>query len=136
MPNRWILKTEPSVYSFDQLLADRTTRWDGVRNPQALIYLRSMRKGDHALIYHSNEGKALVGAATIASAPYADPAAGDERIVVVDVKAGKRLPREVPLAAMKADRRLADLGLIRQSRLSVMPVSDAHWAILAGLAGL
>lgn len=132
----WILKSEPSVYAFEQLERDRRTVWDGVKNPQALIYLRQMQKGDDALIYHSNEGKELVGFATIAKAAYPDPKLEDEKLVVVDVAAGARLPRPVGLATIKATPSLAQIGLVRQSRLSVMPVTAAQWKTLLKLAGV
>ena len=136
MANHWILKTEPSDYSFPQLLRDGTTAWSGVRNAQALIHLRAMAKGDRALIYHTGDEKALVGLARIGSAPYADPAAGDPRFVAVDVVAERALPSAVPLADIKADPALADLGLVRHSRLSVVPASAAQWKRLTALAGL
>lgn len=123
----WILKTEPSTYSFDDLLRDGTTVWDGVANAQALIHLRAMQPGDAALIYHSGDERAAVGLATITSAPYADPKLDDPRRVVVDVQAGARLARPVPLSAIKADPACAQLGLVRQGRLSVMPVSAELW---------
>ncbi len=127
MPAYWILKSEPSVYSFDQFLADGRAVWDGIANNQALIYLRSMKRGDKALIYHSNEGKALVGHATIDSGPYADPKLDDPKRVVVDVVPGKPLKRPITLAELKAEPSFKELGLIRQSRLSVVPVPPAMW---------
>ncbi len=133
MANRWILKSEPSTYSFDQLLADRETVWDGVRNAAALIHIRAMRQGDLALIYHSGAEKAVVGLAIVASDPYPDPAAGDPRWAVVRLRADRALATPVPLAAIKAEPLFADLGLVRISRLSVMPVTAPQWRRLLAL---
>lgn len=130
----WILKTEPSTYSYADLERDGMTVWDGVANAQALIHLRQMQPGDHALIYHSGDERAAVGLAEIASAPYADPQLDDPRRVVVDVRARARLPRPVLLSAIKADPAFAQLGLVRQGRLSVMPVSAELWERLLTLA--
>lgn len=135
MPGSWILKTDADSYDFSRLEHERTTVWDGVRNALALQHLRAMRRGDRVLIYHSGAEKAIVGLARIASDPYPDPAGSDPKLVVVDVEAVHRLPRAVPLSAVKADRALADLGLVRMSRLSVIPVSAAQWKRLMVLAG-
>lgn len=132
----WILKADPDSYGFAHLLADRRTRWDGVRNAQALGYLRAMRAGDEVLVYHSGAERALVGLARVASAPYPDPAAGDPKVVVVDVEAVRALPAAVPLATIRTTAGLATLGLVRQPRLSVVPVTAPQWARLARLAGL
>jgi predicted RNA-binding protein with PUA-like domain len=131
----WILKTEPSTYSFEDLVRDRRTRWEGVSNPVALKHLRSMLEGDDALIYHTGKEKSLIGRARIVSAPYPDPARGDERLVVVDIEAGKPLPRQVSLAEIKADPAFKDLGLVRLSRLSVVPVEPGLWTRLLEMAG-
>lgn len=131
----WILKSEPGVYAFEQLERDGRAVWDGIRNAQALIYLRQMQPGDQALIYHSNEGKALIGFAEIVSAAYPDPKLEDPKLVVVDIVPGRRLPTPVTLAAIKTAPSLATLGLVRQSRLSVVPVSAAHWKALLKLGG-
>jgi predicted RNA-binding protein with PUA-like domain len=136
MARHWILKTEPSTYGFPDLVRDRRTRWEGVSNAVALKHLRSMLEGDDALIYHTGNEKSLVGLARIASAPYPDPARKDERLVVVDVEAGKALPRPVPLAEIKADPAFKDLGLVRLSRLSVVPVEPDQWKRLLAMAGL
>jgi predicted RNA-binding protein with PUA-like domain len=134
MPNHWILKSEPSVYSFEQLVRDGRTVWDGVRNAQALIHLRAMKRGDEALFYHTGNVKALVGLAKIASAPYADPDAGDPKLVVVDLVPVRVLPKAVPLSAIKAESSMATLGLVRQSRLSVVPVAPEQWKRLLAMA--
>ena len=134
MPQYWILKTDTDTYSFDDLAREHRAVWDGVSNALALKHIRSMAKGDHVLIYHSGDEKALVGLARVASAPYPDPKQDDPKLVVVDIEAGKRLPRPVSLATVKADRAFADLALVRMSRLSVIPVSEAHWKRLLALA--
>ena len=135
MANYWILKTDADTYAFDQLARERRAVWDGVSNSLALKHIRSMRKGDQALIYHSGDEKALVGLARIASDPYPDPKAGDPKLAVVDVEAGERLARSVALAAVKADPAFADLGLVRMSRLSVIPVPPEQWQRLLEMGG-
>jgi predicted RNA-binding protein with PUA-like domain len=135
VPNYWILKTEPSTYSFDSLARDRRTVWDGISNALALKHVRSMAKGDRAMIYHTGDEKAIVGLATIASAPYPDPKARDPKLSVVDIEAGHRVPTPVPLATIKADPAFGDLALVRMSRLSVIPVPPAHWRKLLSMAG-
>ena len=132
----WLLKTEPSVYSFSDLQRDGQTVWDGVRNAQALINIRAMHAGDRALIYHSRDERAVVGTAQIASDPYPDPRAGDPKLVVVDVRADQPATKPVPLAAIKADPAFATMALIRQPRLSVLPVTDEQWHRLLELAGI
>jgi predicted RNA-binding protein with PUA-like domain len=134
MPQYWILKTDTDTYSFDDLAREHRAIWDGVSNALALKHIRSMAKDDQVLIYHSGDEKALIGLARVASAPYPDPKQDDPKMVVVDIEAGKRLPRPVSLATVKADRAFADLGLVRLSRLSVIPVSEAHWKRLLALA--
>ena len=135
MAGSWIVKTEPGSYAFEDLVREGRTAWDGVRNAQALIHLRAMREGDRVLVYHSGDQKALVGLARVARAPYADPAAGDPKLVVVDLVPDRPLPRPVTLTAIKADGRFGELALVRQGRLSVMPVTPAHWKALLKLAG-
>jgi predicted RNA-binding protein with PUA-like domain len=136
MARHWILKTEPSTYGFSDLVRDRRTRWEGVSNAVALKHLRSMLEGDDALIYHTGNSKSLIGLARIVSAPYPDPSQQDERLLVVDVEAGKALPREVSLSEIKADPAFKDLGLVRLSRLSVVPVEPDQWKRLLAMAGL
>ncbi len=135
MAQYWILKSEPSSYGFPDLVRERRARWDGIRNAAALKHLRSMREGDGALIYHTGDEKALVGLARIAGTPYADPSRTDPRLVVVDVEAGEALPRPVPLAEIKADPAFKELGLVRISRLSVVPVEPAQWKKLLAMGG-
>lgn len=130
----WLLKTEPSTYSFDDLLRDGKTVWDGVTNSLALKHLRSMRKGDLAFIYHTGDEKAIVGIAEIASAPYPDPRAQDEKLTVVDLRPKQRLNHPVPLSAIKSKRDLARFELVRLPRLSVMPVSKDVWDALLAMS--
>lgn len=132
----WLLKSEPFKYSWDQMVQDGRTHWDGVRNHQAAANLKAMQVGDRAFFYHSNEGKEIVGVVEIVRTAYPDPGDPAGRFVMVDVAPVAPVKHPVTLAEMKADPRLADLALIRQSRLSVVPVSDAHWALIAGLAGV
>ena len=132
----WILKTDSDVYPFEQLERDRHTTWDGVSNAVALKHIRSMQPGDPLLIYHSGATKEIVGLARVTSPPYPDPKQDDPKLVVVDVEADRRLPRTVSLAAMKADPTFAELAVVRQPRLSVIPVPDAQWKKLLLMAGL
>lgn len=134
MPAYWIVKSEPSTYSFGDLVRDGRTRWDGVRNSQALSNLRAMKKGDRVLFYHTGGEKALVGLARVAGAPYPDPAGTDPLQTVVDIEAGRALARPVTLAAIKAEPALAELGLVRQGRLSVVPASPDQWKHLVAMA--
>ena len=134
MAGYWILKTDADTYPFDQLVRERRAVWDGVSNALALKHIRSMAKGDQVFIYHSGDDKALVGLARVVSDPYPDPKAKDPRLVVVDIEAGDRLPRPVSLAEVKADPAFADLGLVRMSRLSVIPVPADQWKRLLGMA--
>jgi predicted RNA-binding protein with PUA-like domain len=133
--NYWILKTDTDTYPFDQLERERRTVWDGVTNALALKHIRSMAKGDQALIYHSGDEKALVGLARIVSDPHPDPQSDDPRLVVVDIEAGRRVPRPVTLAEVKADPAFAELGLVKMSRLSVIPVPAPQWQRLLSLTG-
>jgi predicted RNA-binding protein with PUA-like domain len=134
VPNYWILKTDADTYPFDQLVRERRAVWDGVSNALALKHIRSMAKGDHAFIYHSGDDKALVGLARIVSDPYPDPKSDDPKLAVVDIEAGDRLAHPVTLATIKADPAFAELGLVRMSRLSVVPVPADQWKRLLSLA--
>lgn len=136
MPNHWIVKTEPSTYSFDDLARQKTAVWDGVKNNLALKHLRAMRPGDRVLVYHTGDEKAVVGVAEVRSEAYPDPKQKDPRLAVVDLKAEGRLPRPVPLAQIKQDRAFADLGLVRMGRLSVMPASAEQYQRLVRLGGV
>ena len=126
----WLLKTEPHKYAWDDLVRDGRTVWDGVRNHQAAINLRAMRKGDEVLIYHSNEGKEAVGVGRVVREHFIDPSDPAAKFPAVEIAPVRPLARAVTLAALKADPAFADLALIRQSRLSVVPVGDAHWAAI------
>jgi predicted RNA-binding protein with PUA-like domain len=123
----WLLKTEPSEYAYDDLERAGTTGWDGVRNPAAVRNLRSMRRGDQAFIYHTGDEKAVVGLAEVTREAYADPRSGGGKLVVVDLKALRRLGARVPLADLKALPEFAASPLVRQGRLSVVPLTAAQW---------
>lgn len=131
---KWLVKSEPFKYSWDQMVTDGRTHWDGVRNYQALNNMRAMKNGDLAFFYHSNEGKEIVGIVEIVKEFYPDP--DDERSGLVDVKAVKAVPNPVTLKAIKADESLHDVALVRQSRLSVMPIDDESWDKLSSMGGL
>jgi predicted RNA-binding protein with PUA-like domain len=134
MAQRWLFKTEPSAYSFAQLEADRRTVWDGVKNALALRHLSAVAKGDEVLFYHTGDEKAVVGTATVTRGAYPDPKQKDARLLVVDLEAGRGLPRPVTLAEMRANPKLAGFDLLRLPRLSVMPVSAAQWAEILRMA--
>src|SRR6266702_2280963 len=135
MPNYWIVKTEPSTYSFDDLARQKTAVWDGVKNNLALKHLRQMKPGDRVLVYHTGDEKAVVGVAEVRSDAYPDPKHKDPKLVVVDLKAEERLPRPVPLAQIKQDRAFTDLGLVRMGRLSVMPASAEQFKRILKVGG-
>lgn len=135
MPSRWLVKTEPATYSLDDLRRERRTTWDGVRNALARQHLRAMRRGDEVLVYHTGPEKAVTGIARVARGPRPDGEGADPAQVVVDLAFVRALPAPVPLAAIKADRTLAGLDLVRHSRLSVMPVGPAQWRRILELAG-
>ena len=130
----WLLKTEPDVYSWEQLARDKKTCWDGVNNALALKHIRTIKKGDLALIYHTGDERAAVGIAEIISGPYPDPKEKDERIVVFDLKAKKKLARPVTLAEFKVDKAFAGWDLLRIGRLSVVPVPAGIWERVEELA--
>jgi predicted RNA-binding protein with PUA-like domain len=132
----WLLKSEPSAYSWDRLVADGGTNWDGVKNAQALNNLRAMQPGDRAFFYHSNEGKDIVGVAEIVRSFYPDPKDKSGKLGMVDIKPVEPVARPVTLAEMKARPELAGMALIRQSRLSVCPVSDREWPVICDMAGI
>ncbi|MBM3412541.1 MAG: EVE domain-containing protein [Bacteroidetes bacterium] len=130
----WLLKSEPFKYSWEQLEKDKQTFWDGVRNYAARNNLRAMKKGDLAFFYHSNEGLAIVGIVEIVKEAYPDPTSNDEAWVAVDIAPIKKLKKEVSLAAIKANNQLANISLVKQSRLSVQSVSPKEWNIILSLA--
>jgi predicted RNA-binding protein with PUA-like domain len=132
----WLVKSEPSAYSWARLVADGKTNWDGVRNAQALNNLRAMQKGERAFFYHSNEGKDIVGVAEVIRTFYPDPKDNSGKLGVVDIKPVMPVKTPVTLAAMKAVPELSQMSLIRQSRLSVCPVADNEWRLICGMAGV
>jgi predicted RNA-binding protein with PUA-like domain len=125
--NYWLVKSEPVKYAWDQFVKDGKTFWDGVRNYQARNNLQAMKKGDLVLYYHSNEGMEVVGIAKVLKEHYPDPTIDDPRWVVVDLAPYKALKKPVSLAQMKQDPMLANIGLIRQGRLSVMPLKSEEF---------
>ena len=127
MPAHWLVKQEPDAYPFSQLVKDKKTCWDGVRNYQARNNLQAMKKGDLLLYYHSQSDRAVVGIAKVVKAAYPDPTTDDERWVVVDVAPVKALAEPVTLAQVKGDAKLKDMALVKMSRLSVMPVTPAQF---------
>jgi predicted RNA-binding protein with PUA-like domain len=131
----WLVKSEPEAFSWDEQAARGIEPWTGVRNHAAKNNLKAMRLGDRAFFYHSNTGKAIVGVVEVVREAYPDPTAEGGDWVCVDMRTVGPMPRPVPLAAIKADPALTGLPLIRQSRLSVMPVSEAHWAHICRLGG-
>lgn len=126
----WLVKSEPSVYSWEQFEKDKQTVWSGVRNYAARIHLRAMKKGDEVLYYHSNEGMEIVGIAKVIKEAYQDPTTDNEAWVAVDLKPYKQLKNPVSLAQIKADKRLTNMALVRLGRLSVQPVTDEEWDII------
>lgn len=132
----WLLKSEPDVYSYDRLEAEKTGIWDGVRNYQARNNLREMQVGDLALFYHSNIGQEIVGLVRISAAHFPDPTTTDERWLAVEVEPVRKLKNPVSLKQLKADPQFADLTLVRHSRLSVMPVSKTHFDAILALSEL
>jgi predicted RNA-binding protein with PUA-like domain len=133
--NYWLVKSEPSVYSWQQLVRDKQTCWSGIRNYAARLHLRNMKKGDEVFFYHSNEGTNIVGIAKVVKEAYPDPTTTDERWVAVDIKAYKALKKPVSLETIKKDKRLAGMALVRIGRLSVQPVTEREWKIISELAG-
>lgn len=134
--NYWLLKTEPSEYSYANLEEKKKTVWDGVTNPLALKYIKAMRKGDQAFIYHTGEEKQIVGIATITSGPYPDPNDDIGRLIVVDVAPKIRFKRPVTLASIKKHKEFVDWELVRIGRLSVVPVDVARWERLKKMGGV
>ena len=132
--NTWLLKTEPNDYSYDDLEREGGTRWDGVGNNLALKHMREVREGDRALIYHTGKERSAVGVARVTSDPYSDPELDDPKRIVFDVAPDVRLARPVTLAEVKADSTFEDFALVRNSRLSVMPVPAKIWKRLMTMA--
>jgi predicted RNA-binding protein with PUA-like domain len=132
----WLVKSEPSTYSWDQLVKDKQTFWDGVRNYAARIHLRNMKKGDEVLFYHSNEGTEIVGIAKVVKEAYQDPTTDDTNWVAVDLKPVKKIKKPVSLSQVKAEPRLKNMALVRLGRLSVQPVTDEEWEIVMEMGGM
>lgn len=132
----WLVKSDPGDYGFPELQRDRRTTWDGITSAWALQFLGQMKRGDQAVIYHTGKEKAVVGTAEVARGAYPDPAVGDEKLLVVDLKAQAAFARPVTLKEIKADADFGDFLLIRNSRLSVMPVTAKQWEKLLRLGGL
>ena len=133
--NNWLVKEEPTHYSFDDLVRDGRTVWSGVRNPLAQKNLQSMKEKDKIFYYHTGEVKAVVGIAKAASAPYPDPGDESGKLYAIDVVPVKKLKTPVTLAAIKADKAFASFPLVRISRLSVMPVTDDEWSRIEKMSG-
>lgn len=132
----WLVKSEPSTYSWEQLEKDKQTFWDGVRNYAARLHLNTMKKGDEVLFYHSNEGLEIVGIAKVAKEAYPDPTTDDKAWVAVDLKVYKKLKKPVSLEQVKADKRLTNMALVRLGRLSVQPVTGDEWNVIMEMAGV
>jgi predicted RNA-binding protein with PUA-like domain len=134
-PSYWLIKSEPAKFSFADLERDGSTVWDGVRNNQAAIYLRTMKVGDLLLYYHSVDGLEVVGIAKVSKEYFLDPSDPKGRFVAVEVQPDHRLPKPVPLSAMKAEPKLAGMAMFRQFRLSVSPVTPDEWKVILGMGG-
>jgi predicted RNA-binding protein with PUA-like domain len=124
---RWLVKSEPSTYSYDQLIKDGATVWDGVRNYAARNNLRAMKKNDEVFYYHSNEGTAIVGIAKVSREAFQDPTTKEEAWLAVEIKPVKQLKKPVSLAEIKKDPKLKNMALVKNSRLSVQPVTEEEW---------
>jgi predicted RNA-binding protein with PUA-like domain len=132
----WLVKSEPDAYSWQQLVKDKETSWDGVRNFAARIHLKAMKKGDEVFYYHSNEGTNIVGIAKVSKEFYQDPTTDDDKWVSVKLKPVKAFKKPVSLADIKADKKLQNMALVRIGRLSVQPVSDEEWNIILEMGGM
>jgi predicted RNA-binding protein with PUA-like domain len=135
MMANWLVKSEPSVYSWDEFVKEKQTFWSGVRNYAARLHMKAMKKGDEVLFYHSNEGMEIVGVAKVIKEAYQDPTTDDIHWVAVDLKPVKKLKKPVTLSEIKKDKRLTDMALVRLGRLSVQPVTEKEWKIVMGLGG-
>jgi predicted RNA-binding protein with PUA-like domain len=129
----WLIKSEPSKYSWEKFVEDKQTFWDGVRNYTARNNLKAMKKGDEVFFYHSNEGLEIVGIAKVVKEAYQDPTTEDSNWVVVDLKPVKKLKKPVTLATIKSDIRLEKIALIKLGRLSVCPITNEEWAVILEL---
>jgi predicted RNA-binding protein with PUA-like domain len=131
----WLVKSEPDAFSWDQQVANSVEAWTGVRNHTAKLNLKAMKRGDRAFFYHSNVGKEIVGVVEVVREAFPDPTAKSGDWVAVDMKAVSSMPNPVTLEAIRADPKLADILLVRQSRLSVMPISKEHWDHICRVGG-
>jgi predicted RNA-binding protein with PUA-like domain len=130
----WLVKSEPSVYSWDDLVKEKETCWSGIRNYAARLHLRNMKKGDLVFFYHSNEGTAIIGIAKVSKEAYQDPTTEEDKWSAVDLKPVKKLKRQVTLEQIKKDKRLANMALVRIGRLSTQPVTEEEWNIILDMA--
>ena len=130
----WLVKSEPSTYSWDQLVKDKVTTWDGIRSYASRLHLRAMKKGDEVFFYHSNLGTEIVGIAKVSKEAFQDPTT-EEDWVAIELKPVRKLKNPVPLSKMKAEKKLANMALIKISRLSVSPVTDEEWDVVNNMAG-
>jgi predicted RNA-binding protein with PUA-like domain len=133
---QWLMKSEPFKYSWDDLVRDGSTHWNGVRNHQAALYLKAMKIGDDVFFYHSNEGLAVVGTARVVKEYYPDPTDEKGRFVMVDIAPVAPLATPVTLAAMKAEPRLADMKMFQQFRLSVCPIAPTEWDVIMEMGAI
>jgi predicted RNA-binding protein with PUA-like domain len=131
----WLVKSEPSAYSWEQFVKEKQTCWSGIRNYAARLHLRTMKKGDKVFFYHSNEGLEITGIARVVKEAYQDPTTTDERWVAVDIQAARTLKKPVSLDSIKKDKRLTNMALVRIGRLSVQPVTEKEWKTILELAG-
>jgi predicted RNA-binding protein with PUA-like domain len=134
--SHWLVKSEPEVYSWDQLINDKQTRWDGIRNYAARLHLRAMKKGDQLFFYHSNKGTEIVGIAMVSKEAYPDPTSADPAWFAIDIKPFKKLKKPVSLDQVKKEKKLAAMALVRISRLSVQPVTEDEWQIIMKMGGM
>lgn len=132
----WLIKSEPDVYSWDQLNNDKQTRWDGIRNYAARNHIKSMKKGDEVFFYHSNKATEIVGICTVAKEAYHDPTSADPAWFAIDVKPLKKLLKPVSLEQIKKEKKLAGMALVRIGRLSVQPVTDEEWTLVMKMGGM
>lgn len=132
----WLFKSEPSAFSFERLVAEKTTEWSGVRNHSAKLNMMAMKLGERGFFYHSNEGKAVVGIVEVCALFHPDPSDATGKFGMVDIKAVEALPKPVTLEAVKAEPKLAKMALVANSRLSVQPVTDEEWAFVCAMGGL
>jgi predicted RNA-binding protein with PUA-like domain len=136
MPAYWLLKTEPDEYSFEQLVSDRRTIWDGVANNLAQKHMRAMQKGDRVMIYHTGKERSVVGIAEVSRKPFPDPVSENPNHVAVEIKSVRKLPVPVKLSDIRNNRTFDDFELVINSRLSVMSVKPLYWKTITGMGGL